>query len=386
MKNKQPWCVAPFGHLNQHAEGHLAPCCAWVDNAPELNNPRSSIREAFDSEYMNKLRQQMLDHDIPDNCIKCVKREAVGGVSNRMSFAADAKKYWPEDVVENPRIVDLDISFSNFCNLKCRMCHSGLSTSWGKDQEQIKHLDYVDESPIGHVVNPPIDPKDLEHIKVLHFKGGEPLLDPQFKTFLNNVDIDNVEYFKITTNGTFFNKDIFRRIARAKKTLISFSVDAVSDGMYRYIRGGRYGIDYAEKNIKQVIDAISEGNAVIKINFTMQAYNLFEFNKIHTWWEDIRQYANEKYKGRHLVDRAGSIGIIIGYPRYLKMSVLPLDFRTRVADELYSDNEAIYKFVTQPEEPGFENFIDYTNRLDKLRNENLLEVEPRFAPLFDQYK
>lgn len=385
MTQKTPWCYAPFGHLNQHAEGHLAPCCAWTSKSPGLNKS-TNLYDAFNGEYMENLRNRMLEHDIPSNCSKCVKREEQGGHSNRMSFFKDKDRFWPEDIIENPKLVDLDISFSNYCNLKCRMCHSGLSTSWASDQEQINHLDYVSAAEIGHVKNPPIDKKSLEEVKVLHFKGGEPLLDPQFKEFINNVDIEKVEHLKLTTNGTFFNKAIFERLALAKKTLISFSVDAVSDGMYRYIRGGgRYGIDYAEKNVKQVIDAVAQGNAIVQINVTMQAYNLFEYNDIKSWWESIRQYALEKH-GKHIVRSCASIGIIISYPKYLKMGVLPLDYRTQVADELYSNDEALYKFVTQPEEPGFENFIDYTNRLDKLRNENLLEAEPRFSPLFDQYK
>ena len=384
MEKKTPWCYAPFGHLNQHAEGHFAPCCAWNDNAPELNKT-SSIYEAFNSDFMIDLRERMLNHDISDNCIKCVNREKSGGTSNRIAFQGEKNNYWPEDIVENPRIVDLDISFSNYCNLKCRMCHSGLSTSWESDQRQIEHLDYIDDSPIGHVENPPIDPNALKEIKVLHFKGGEPLLDPQFKDFINTVDIENVELLKLTTNGTFFNRNIFERIAKAKKAHIAFSVDAASDGMYRYIRGGRYGIDYAEKNLKQVMGAVANSRTRIAINFTMQAYNLFEFNEIQSWWQEMQNYAVEKYN-KNILSDPKSIGIIIFYPRYLKMGVLPLEFRKKVADELYSHDKKVYDFVTQPEVPGIENFIHYTKTLDKLRGESLIDIEPRFAPLFDQYK
>lgn len=381
MDKNKPWCYAPFGHIDQHAEGHFAPCCAWNDNAPELNKT-SSIYEAFNSDFMIDLRERMLNHDIPDNCSKCVNREKNKGISNRQSFQTTAVSNWPADIIDNPRIVDLEISFSNFCNLKCRMCHSGLSTSWAKDQKAIKHLDYVNDVPTHHVENAPVDTRALEHVKILHFKGGEPLLDPQFKTFINDIDIQQVERIKLTTNGTFFNQEVFERLALAKKIQVDFSVDAVNDSMYRYIRGGKsYGIKSAENNLKKIIDVFQghKGHKV-HLNFTMQAYNLFEYNKIVDWWQEIRSYNS------NIVTPAQTPNIIIMYPQYLRMGVLPLDFRKRVADELYTNDPKVYEFVTQPQLPGLNQFIEYTQTLDKLRNESLLQAEPRFAPLFDQYK
>ncbi len=362
-----PYCMAPFGHITQHAEGIISPCCAWTKDADELQN--KTLEQAFSTDYMVNLRERMLRHDVPENCVKCVKREQHSNSSNRIEFN---NQTWPEDIVENPRIVNLDVSFSNYCNLKCRMCHSGLSTSWASDQKKIQHLPYVTPQPTEHINNPPIDIDLLKQVKVFHFKGGEPLLDPQFKRFIENVDLSDAQ-LKLTTNGTFFNKDVFERIAQAHSGHVNISIDAVDDALYRYIRGGRYGIAHTESVVKNIIDVFKQNNSNMKIflNYTMQAYNLFEYRNIVDWWNKF-----------DYVRPAQEVDIVINYPKYLRVNVIPLWFRKAIADELYTDYPKLYEFVTQNEESGLEDFVDYTQQLDSIRGENLLDIEPRFTELF----
>ena len=70
--------------------GEFRPCCLAEESILNENKKPydiakgDSITDAFDSTYMNNLRQEFLDGKMPKTCAKCWSLESAGGTSKRM--------------------------------------------------------------------------------------------------------------------------------------------------------------------------------------------------------------------------------------------------------------------------------------------------------------
>ena len=126
--------------------------------------------------------------NVSTSCESCWEREDQIGTSRRLWFKEKFEKYIPTDYefkaeVDNPQWIQMDLNFSNVCNLKCRMCGSWASNSWFKEDIQLASIskDFQKES------NPNLQ-KIIQHntnhveqlvesatlINRIDFKGGEP--------------------------------------------------------------------------------------------------------------------------------------------------------------------------------------------------------------------
>ena len=77
-QDKPYFCILPWMHLYINPKGKLLPCCVANDKKPFPMVTDGSFEEIYNSESMNKLRQNMLN-DIPSSvCEYCYKLEKYG--------------------------------------------------------------------------------------------------------------------------------------------------------------------------------------------------------------------------------------------------------------------------------------------------------------------
>lgn len=251
---KQPtdsktFCILPWIHVNGSVGGGYRPCCN-SESYFDFKDDNNSIKQAFESNSMDEIRQFMQQEKEHPACEVCYSRERNNGLSFRHTYTVDKFKEFVDPNADE-KIKYLDLRFDNTCNLACRMCDpsssnqlyssiewyrqedkplpehwKGFTNYKQKDQTQISanRKDYVIEL--------------LPDIEVLKVTGGEPFISKDFLEVLDHA-IEN-DYAKnirllITTNGTKFVKAVLQRLKHFKGVDMNVSVDGTSH-VYDYVR------------------------------------------------------------------------------------------------------------------------------------------------------
>ena len=107
-----PYCLAPWTNLQYSG--------MYEGGGWRGDKFKGAIKDYTSSEYLNKIKQQMIDHDmqgLAKSCQDCIKNEKFGKESQRQLIERKSEQhdqfetYWR-----------IDYRPTNLCNLKCRMC------------------------------------------------------------------------------------------------------------------------------------------------------------------------------------------------------------------------------------------------------------------------
>ena len=392
IMDKENFCISPWIQSVVPHHGDIR-CCNDFEQAVG-NLKKYSFKELFNNEKSQKIREDILNNKIHPGCIGCREKEKRLGNSKRTHMLQKIKEWDLYDLeldtfanIEDLRF--LDIRFSNLCNLKCRHCNTNLSTSWISDmkfleKEEIgelymnKNIEYMKREKIEIDVNKVIEiGSSLKNLKMLEFKGGEPLMkQKEMEELLSKLNMKDLT-IGVVTNGTHkltpAIKDLFNS---ARKIIIHYSIEA-SENVFNYIRGT--SLEVLKPVIKDTHDSIDNLNLVFRV--TQMPYNIFEYPKVYKLIEDMKL---SKYTMMEL-----AIENWVVRPAFLNGHVLPLELRleaVKVLDEFLKANpechESVYLFresLKQPQIEGFELFKSFTKSLDKVRGTNFKKIESRIG-------
>lgn len=365
------------------ANGRVKPCCTYSGPTDRLDRP-GSLRDLLDSDKYSNLRQDFLAGQIPKGCHGCLQRERQIDYSRRVWFKEKFKEQLQQPL-RDFQFIQMDINLSNICNLKCRMCNSQFSTRWISEEQELSKIQgnpysrQASKENLNTVEQSLSDLKKLiphmKNIKRIDFKGGEPMLAPNHNDFLDlliaNKISDRVELF-YTTNATIMSEEILSRLKNFSKITISFSLEGIGN-LYKYIRGGRYSLEFALENMRTYSEL---PNIRLASNVTIQAYNLFQLKEIYAFLEKLR-IPNYSQKN--------SFQSIVTSPDYLSPFAWPKSLRISAAKRL----EGIKDFkqfsealIEQPEDSQLtQKFINFTSTLDQMRGESFSAICPEFELL-----
>ena len=148
--------MAPFVHMVQNPDGQYRTCCMFEK---PLEGKYNDIKEAFDSEENQKIRQRMLSGEHLPECEKCDIDESHGG-KHYKSYREFFNILFDSQYIKNPIFKTLEISLSNKCNFKCIDCGPRFSDQFGPTiKNNLPKFDNFN---------------NLVHLKLL---GGEPFLE-----------------------------------------------------------------------------------------------------------------------------------------------------------------------------------------------------------------
>jgi sulfatase maturation enzyme AslB (radical SAM superfamily) len=310
----------------------------------------------------------------------------------------------------------LESKLSNFCNLKCRMCHPLDSTSWSKDWSEIEHLmEEANSSTFKKVKEFNLTRKPYisgweknenfwkefkelaPNFDRIEFAGGEPLIDPIHYKILHILTpyADKIE-LKYSTNLTKLNykKDNVMELWNNFKSVeVMISIDGV-DEIYDYIRQlGSY------KEVKENILKVVDHPKVKKIAgaCTFQIYNIFSMNEIFDKFTEDLNIDIHSHR--------------VNYPTFLDMRVIPMNLKNKLIDrlELYAESikHKTHKNWTEQRKTNAYNhtldninalkggdlsnnisqFVEFSNRLDKKQNvvKSWRELLPELSEVINEY-
>jgi sulfatase maturation enzyme AslB (radical SAM superfamily) len=324
---------------NSTANGRLK------DNQGNLINITdvTDVVEFYNIQQLKSIRKRMLNNERTPECDICYAVEDNGGVSVRQMF----EKQWPKERIvadTNPSTGEiskvnvnyLDLSWSNKCNLQCKMCSPSASDQLIEEAIELQ-LPIIKDNPgvnwdfkdswkypnVKSVIEKIVTPA-LSQVLVT---GGEPLVNNDFYTLCQiliergmsqNIDLSFHTNLTVTPGKWF---DIWSKF---KSVTIKISIDGVEE-VYEYIRyPGKWSI--VKDNIDSVIEyANTQRNIGIEFHTVFSIYNTERFT-------DLLEYI-ASLKSTTKITRIPHINYIY-WPDYSSPTMLPKDYKLKVVQEI----------------------------------------------------
>jgi len=310
MNKPENLCLAPWTHTYLSPQTERRLCCAsrepaqnfkqYIDTKEGTNeyNPQT-LEEYWNGENIRRIRMQMLNNEVPPECVVCDKKLLNNDVYRDYFTHLFAHKW--EDVIVNTdydgytsmKPVSWDYRFSNLCNFKCRMCGPMLSSSWETEARKQGKIEPWMEPSIkksiekfqSTVVEEEFSQAVEEHrIEEIYWVGGEPLMyDQHWKYMQRIIELGdgqglyaryNTNLSRVSYKGIDLYDDILSKI---RDWQICASIDGTG-AVGEYIRTGlKYNewLEYFKRGI-----TYSRNRRMMRIDFTLTTPGLFELENI----------------------------------------------------------------------------------------------------------
>lgn len=390
------FCRAAFDNLHIAIGGDAKPCCEFkgkIGNVKE--NP---IEEIWRAKPLEDLRAKMIRGERDGRCWKCYEAEDAGGNSLRTMFnsrgpvAADPGVTAQSLATRLPR--DLDLRFSNLCNLTCRTCGPACSTKWYSDAKQAewwklhrRHArieTFESKSAALESLGP-----TLENVERIYFAGGEPLLQEghyavlQYLIDHGRTDVQ-LSYNTNLTELRLGNLEVLPLWSQFESVLVGASIDGHGD-LGELVREGLSWDRFVE-NVTTIRQQCPQVHVVFAI--TVSVLNILALPSLCQHLQAIDPDRKVEFYFN-----------ILQEPRRYSIQILPANLKEEAKRRLESfaeefgskpgQNSAAMREIIRPvinfmvfqDRPGkLREFRERTLHLDEMRNRNtaetILELEP----------
>ena len=410
-QTSKTFCMHPFTGLATREDGAIQVCCR---SHPIGFIQDNTLEEIWNNRAIRRIRKQVLKGERPPECEPCFKLEDQGVESLRQRHITDkipeariklypnALKKLGADYKMPFEIPTMELKLNNLCNLKCRMCHPGDSTSWN-DWSEIKEY-YKDTGKVIYNLvadhnlerKPLLDKfednpnwwtsleKNLPYFRRVEFAGGEPLMDPQHYRILDMLKPYGHQIeIKYATNGTTLGISKGRTVhdywPHFRSVAVNVSLDGIDD-VYEYIRGDS-DWNQVVKNIREIQTIPNVSRVVGAV--AVQVSNIMTIDKMIKYFLDdlgIVFYTN-----------------MVNYPDVLSIQVLPEYLKEQATvnfnfAKMYIDDYKLVKQhpmlldLTLKQIDGIINFMwatDHSNKWQDCINFNLALDQTRSQSFFD---
>ena len=346
--SSKTYCKYPFREIAiKEFDGNKLrefwPCCMMGNlpsDDPVLDIPDQHLltpQEMFDHPRMEELRQNLLNNVRDSACKVCWDQEDRGLKSFREYSNTDYG-------YEEEGLSVIDITASNICNLRCRMCTPTASHQLMADFQFFEKnglLSEVERTTKRWVKSYAIEATksvqwdwmldNTDKIKVIKASGGEPFYDNKVIQLLKKyVETGNAKNTTLMfhTNATQFNDELVDLINQFKKNKHTFSIDGVGKA-YEYIR---YPATFDQMNASVInyINNVTNYDKVLNFTMVVSAHNLLNIPEYIEWVRSITNGASIGFAEIYDIDR----GIAL---KHLPVYILQ-EAKTRIAKYVLNEN------------------------------------------------
>lgn len=403
-------CALPFMHYSIKPNNQIKPCCRFMTFHPDhfeefsvVNLATHKPYEALNSAPMEKVRQAMLQGEEIPGCAKCYKEEQAMKSSMRtaMNDFFGVEQY----LGGHTELRYLEVAFGNYCNLSCRTCGSGLSTSWHDDDLKLKKY-YPERESVKPILDVEFNwkPYDFDLVEEIKFTGGEPMLHPNFIKFLDII-IEGNNHTHITldifTNTSWTPREkVLSRLRKFNHVKIWLSIDGVGP-MQDYVRNGSAWDKVCESADKwcymenQHPDTFS-----IILTPTLNMYNVINFMDVVEWWIQLRKTYFLPFESPQ--KRGDIVTSIVHFPESLNIKNLPnkkyyIDRFNEYCerfDKSLPESTLVNKIAKTivmlleqniNEKINIKGFVEFTKDLDNIRSQSFEHANPELYNLIETY-
>ena len=361
---------------------------------------------------MREVRTKMLNGEKLPECQNCWDEEKYGKKSKRIRMNKkffQIYKHRLEEAQKNKGYVSespayLDLRLGNTCNLKCRTCNPGFSSSWSKELK--KHeTDLNHKNALQIYQNDFRVSKDMttwyktdiffntvkeigKDLRLLYLSGGEPFLIKEHHVFLNYFleqgfakDIIVI----INTNLTHLDQIFLEKLTHFKSVELDVSIDAYGK-KNDWIRFPSQ-FTKIEKNLRTILQLPE--NVKISINCTVSVYNVLYLSELivgaYKIADKLRKDGLPVYIDTLHQPEIQHISVL--HPALKRLAIERLEQIVQQRDIVHmqrADVISIIKILQYSMEDTEEiqnlraQLKEHTRIIDGWRNENFLSVFPEF--------
>jgi sulfatase maturation enzyme AslB (radical SAM superfamily) len=343
------WNCAAIDHgVTIFPNGKIGPCCKIQADYLKPIGELSNVQRFADlkTEYP------------PSACEKCIGDEENNLPSYRSMFNQSCTKATGLQFV--------DIRNTNHCNLKCRYCGPHFSSSWAKelDNPMILHQDIEQYK----------DVLITDDLHWMYFTGGEPLINPEHWTLLQEIIDSNrasnisLMYNTNLTSIRYKDINVINLWSQFKSVEVRCSIDAIGQPV-EYIRSGCKW-DKIENNLQELLNSVRKSKIKIILCPVLSILNI--------WFiAELFDYASKYNIPINLTVLTG--------PDYLALDVIPDQLKPQALSQLELIKKYIsismFKHVSDLIQNNinnclFNHTIGHVLLLDNNRNEKLFNLLP----------
>ena len=397
----EAFCMLPWMHIHAFPDGRAYPCCFALDQYPVGDLNKDSMETVFNRKDMKKMRLNMLDDKPSRQCTKCYDQEKSGFFSLRLS----SNKHFGHNIsmVDNTQsdgstdfvIKYWDIRFSNLCNMACRSCGTWFSSNWYEDHKKLtgKPPNHAKIMRVGRTADDIWEQmlKQFDHVEQFYFAGGEPLIMEEHYRILKELDKRKMYHVRLIYNTNFSklkfkDLDVLELWNKFDSVSVGASVDAEGK-RGEFMRKGTVWKDTVA-NRKKMLEVCPQVD--FYISSTVGLINALHIVDFHRNWVDQGLLKPQDFNFN-----------LLQYPFWQRIDLLPDAYKQKVKEKYEKHLEWLrpQDHLTRATK-GFESGLDYMMRrdnfdqfhkfkdgmqkLDVIRNENILEVFPELKELYNE--
>lgn len=398
LKNSKHFCMMPWTHMHLWPAGTTYPCCMSDPEFPIGNTQEQSLQEIWNGKELRNIRMNMLQDKPSKECRRCYELEENGMSTLRTGSIGNYAHHW--DKVEatsddgsagDVNMAYMDIRFSNLCNLKCRSCGPQFSSSWFEDHKSIYgKLDHPKILQVRDEMRSFLDELDplLESVERVYWAGGEPLITKEHYNILDkwiamgkrDVSMDYTTNF---TQMYYKKKTAFDYWNKFENVRVAASLDA-NHARGEYLRKNMVWSEVVQ-NRRTMIEQCP--HVYFELTPTVSVYNVLNLPNFHKEWIEEGLLEPKNIRINILLD-----------PTYMRLSILPPWIKSKVVERYHehiaylkqfdditgviNDYESILNFMEKDRTDEIKMFKFKTQRIDTLRQENLLDVFPELEGIW----
>lgn len=322
------FCYAPWTNIHINTSGAYKICCAGTETIGDLRI--NSIQDLIQNKKIIEIKKSIIDNQLHQNCQICYRQEKHSSVSERSWYNNIADNLpITIDSIEQSVLQNLDIRWSNTCNLSCVYCDHEASSQWASLKKQpLERQDFENTLPD---ILKFID-ANRKTIKNLALLGGEPLLQKENIDLLDVID-DNVHINVITNLSVPLNNNkVFQKLISKKNVMWDISFETVED-KFEYVRHGS-NWNLVRDNITYLQNATEyTPGQLIGITSQYSIYNAMNLSQLHEYFAD-NNFPKMRWNELH-------------YPNVLSVASLPQRFLNKAIDELKKSVQYHYSPVQE---------------------------------------
>ncbi|MCB0378245.1 MAG: twitch domain-containing radical SAM protein [Bdellovibrionales bacterium] len=357
-----PFCSLPFENLVVYDPQHFRPCYRM---AKIKTDKPLAPNEMFLHPSMQQVRESFQQGHWPAFCETCRVQEASQRSSTRMRLS----KTRENTSLREPKIQSLDLNFSNQCQGVCRLCSSSVSSGWYALDKELHDLP---ENPFHRGAFPPkndfplLNIDDFRQIKVLEFSSSEVFEQSKTRAFIQKLSMQTfaggIRLKIMTTLASLPSEQWLQCLCRFANVDIFLSIDGVGKAN-EYLRHPLKW-DGLVQNLHALLDFAHKQDSITPhLHTAITAYNLFELDSLHDWWQSM--------------GLSNTSHVLLSHPYYLAPHVLP----QKVLDEAiaYCKSFNLAQALGKPHnfsEDAYSLFLRFTHFLDQKQGQNLQQALP----------
>jgi radical SAM protein with 4Fe4S-binding SPASM domain len=405
------FCTYPWIHQYVGPDGEVKPCCIYKPNESGVGNIKdASLSEIWNNDKSKQMRLDMLNGVEIAGCSICNNRSG-SSITHRDETNASwfrnnvdiINQTHSDGFLPGHKLKYIDARFNNLCNLKCRTCTPHFSTSWHADYEKLRNPTEFNNYPKALLIPGNSDDHLLNEIlphlseaNRIYFAGGEPLMQIEHYKVLE-------ELINLKHTGTILKPLIiqystnFSSLTLGKHNVIDYwnkftkvIVNASLDGSHARGEYWRKGTNWSTivENRKALIKNCPR--VMFNIGFTLSWVNAFNLLDFHKEWVNLK-YINVDSINVNMLDMPAMYSLK-NIPSWKKKKIelaflKHIEWLTEKKARDQTKNQFVNAINFMNGVDTGNNFIDLikfldtTEQLDKLRNENFWDVFPEHTDM-----